>query len=93
MKYVKNVDPITIDELKDLFIDNRCHSIIELLDKISSILASKQPIITTKNQCNIYLQVLSEYSEFTKFFLNLHTCSLKDDLSEITASVLGKKKY
>ncbi|KAF7283689.1 hypothetical protein GWI33_023185 [Rhynchophorus ferrugineus] len=91
LKYLKTVDPIILKEFKDLFVDDPFTDIIELLDKISSHLASKQPVITNKNQCDIYLKVLNEYSEFTKFFLNLHTCSLKEDLSEIFASVLDEK--
>ncbi|XP_050302478.1 E3 ubiquitin-protein ligase FANCL isoform X2 [Anthonomus grandis grandis] len=67
-------------------LDNNCHkSIVEVLDSIQRLLKSKVQK-QLPDYCIIYRTVLHEYSEFTKFFLNLKSCKLKEDLTVVYAS-------
>ncbi|KAK9876970.1 hypothetical protein WA026_016001 [Henosepilachna vigintioctopunctata] len=44
-----------------------------------------------KNYCGMYITILQEYEEFTKFFIDLKSCSLSSDLTSIKASSCDAK--
>jgi len=79
------------DEINEILAKDNYQGIVTVLDKIKSILELKYPSRALENHTEIYRKVLYEYSEFSKFFLNLKTCKLKEDLSRIYASVLDER--
>lgn len=62
------------------------NEIAVFLENLTKYETVKKPI----NDSEIYRLVLQEYSEFTKFYLNLKTCCLTSDLNKIKITSLDE---
>lgn len=82
---------ISCDVLNETFMNNDFQDVTEVLDRIKAYLEHLSPNDLSGNYCDIYRKVLNEYTEFTKFFLNLKSCKLKEDLTKIFVSVTDEK--
>ncbi|VEN48379.1 unnamed protein product [Callosobruchus maculatus] len=65
--------------------------IISCLDALKNLIEKNVPSNALANNCDIYIQVLFEYSEFTKFHVSLKSCYLHHDLSKITVKMLDEQ--
>lgn len=70
-------------------------SIITVLDAICSFINDKIPSSKPINHCDVYRHILYEYSDFTRFYLNIKSCYLAHDLSKIKISTLdqGRREH
>nr|XP_023015192.1 E3 ubiquitin-protein ligase FANCL-like [Leptinotarsa decemlineata]XP_023015193.1 E3 ubiquitin-protein ligase FANCL-like [Leptinotarsa decemlineata]XP_023015194.1 E3 ubiquitin-protein ligase FANCL-like [Leptinotarsa decemlineata]XP_023015195.1 E3 ubiquitin-protein ligase FANCL-like [Leptinotarsa decemlineata]XP_023015196.1 E3 ubiquitin-protein ligase FANCL-like [Leptinotarsa decemlineata]XP_023015197.1 E3 ubiquitin-protein ligase FANCL-like [Leptinotarsa decemlineata]XP_023015198.1 E3 ubiqu len=62
------------------------NSIVSYLDSLTVYIKSKIPSSEPSTHCDIYKQVLHEYYELTRFYVNLKKCHLARDLSKINIS-------
>lgn len=93
LKKLHNEEPENLNqEINHILINNSFQNVLEVLDRINEFLELTHPSSILENHCDIYRKVLYEYTEFTKFFLNLKSCTLKDDLTKIFASILDEKR-
>nr|CAI5824344.1 unnamed protein product [Callosobruchus analis] len=65
--------------------------IICCLDALKNLIEKNMPSNAPTNYCDIYTQVLFEYSEFTRFHVSLKSCYLHHDLSKITVKMLDEQ--
>nr|CAH7766863.1 unnamed protein product [Callosobruchus chinensis] len=65
--------------------------IVACLDALKNIIEKNMPSNAPANYCDIYTQVLFEYSEFTKFHVSLKSCYLHHDLSKISVKMLDEQ--
>lgn len=56
-------------------------NITDYIDNIVTILRH-----STKNHVNSFKRILHEYSEFTRFYINIKNCNISDDLSQISVT-------
>lgn len=61
------------------------------LDSLKKYISSKIPSKKPQNHCETYRQVLYEFSEFSKFYLNLKSCYLAYDLSKVSVTTLDEQ--
>ncbi|CAG9831101.1 unnamed protein product [Diabrotica balteata] len=64
--------------------------IVMVLDMLKSHISLKIPTNKLTNHSDTYRQVLYEYVEFTKFYLNLKSSYLAYDLSKINITMLDE---
>ncbi|CAH1963537.1 unnamed protein product [Acanthoscelides obtectus] len=65
--------------------------VVSCLDALKNLIEDKIPSSAPANHCDIYIQVLFEYSEFTKFYVSLKSCYLHHDLSKISVKLLDEQ--
>lgn len=70
-------------------------NIISVLDTFSTLIDSKIPSVKLIDHSDVYRHILWEYSDFTKFYLNIKSCYLAQDLSKINISTLdqGRREH
>ncbi|KAJ8953718.1 hypothetical protein NQ314_007328 [Rhamnusium bicolor] len=78
-------------ELNTVINDLHPKNILTIMDHLQLFLASKMSCSKPVNHCDIYKHVIYEYSEFTKFYLNLKSCYLAEDLSKIRISTVDEQ--
>lgn len=85
--------PSNLQSLEEGFGDNahQTHDIIMYLDSLKKYISSKIPSKKPQNHCETYRQVLYEFSEFSKFYLNLKSCYLAYDLSKVSVTTLDEQ--
>lgn len=71
-------------------IQETASDIVTFLDFLEKHISSKARSKLPSNNCDIYKQVLYEYSEFSKYYLNLKDCYLAYDLCKITATTVDE---
>ncbi|XP_030752976.1 E3 ubiquitin-protein ligase FANCL [Sitophilus oryzae] len=91
LNYLDTKNSKILQDIHDYLKCNKNSTIIEVLDKIKTFLTLNEPNANIIDVSDAHLRVLHEYSEFTNFFLNLETCSLSKDLTEINVSILDEK--
>ncbi|CAH1118657.1 unnamed protein product [Phaedon cochleariae] len=78
-------------DFSDIMQQQKLTSVISYLDSLRTYIQSKIPAKNPVNHCDIYRQVLYEYSEFTKFYLNLKCCYLAYELNKINITTVDEQ--
>lgn len=92
LKSISNVkSKDTILKIKNALRAEVFRNIVEVLDQINDILLQDADVKPLEVHTDIYRKVIHEYSEFVKFFLNIDSCELKEDLTTIFVAVTGNK--
>ncbi|XP_018562738.1 E3 ubiquitin-protein ligase FANCL [Anoplophora glabripennis] len=70
-------------------------NIITVLDIICTFISTKIPFTEPIDRCEVYRHILHEYSDFTRFYLNIKSCFLAHDLSKVRISTLdqGRREH
>ncbi|KAB0802582.1 hypothetical protein PPYR_04768 [Photinus pyralis] len=74
-----------IDHLSDIYTNP-----LNFLDALSETISSKTSSAIKKNLADFYRQVLTEYAEFREFYINLQSCVITPDLSEVSITTLDE---
>ncbi|KAH1011471.1 hypothetical protein HUJ04_000836 [Dendroctonus ponderosae] len=90
LKSITNVkSKSTLSKIKNALSTDVFRNIVEVLDQMNEILLQDTDVKHLEVHTDIYRKVIHEYSEFVKFFLNISTCELKEDLTTICVAVTG----
>lgn len=68
----------------------QCLNIVTFLDDLKSLIRSRTTRQSHKNMSEIYRHILTEYVELREFYINMHKCTISQDLSEIKISRLDE---
>ncbi|XP_060532624.1 E3 ubiquitin-protein ligase FANCL [Cylas formicarius] len=74
-------------EIDELIATGHFRGVLEVLDRVKLHLESIRRRDCVRNIAGVYQKVLWEYAEFTKFYLNLKSCRLQEDLRKIFLSL------
>ncbi|XP_057669688.1 E3 ubiquitin-protein ligase FANCL isoform X1 [Diorhabda carinulata] len=85
---LKNLDFVDQQVINN--IQETASDIVTFLDFIEKHISTKVLSKVPLNNCDIYKQILYEYSEFSNYYLNLKDCYLAYDLSKITATMVDE---
>lgn len=69
---------------------NTCTDPLHFLNSLTEIISSKTACSVKRNLSDSYRHILTEYTEFREFYINLNSCMISEDLSAITLTTLDE---